>query len=59
MLQKGYFLVKIRKTVNIYLWGETKEELTELLEKGMSIVPYYKDGEKSYIEANGKLIRIK
>lgn len=64
MTQKGYMLIKLLKTVNIYLWAETREELEEELTymgrkaKGCMIVPYYKDGTKAFLRVDDKLLRI-
>ena len=43
MMQNGYFLIKRTKSVTLYLWAETEEELLPALKPGMEIVPYYKD----------------
>lgn len=62
MKQHGYMLVKMRKTLNIYLWAETIDELTEgMTEKELSkyqIVPYFEDGKKQYVKFDDKLLRI-
>ncbi len=62
MKQHGYFLVKMAKTLNLYLWAKTVEELTEgMTEKELKkyeIVPSFKDGSKDYIEYKGKMLRI-
>ena len=43
MKQNGYFLIKRTKSITLYLWGETEEELLPAFKPGMEIVPYYKD----------------
>lgn len=62
MIQKGYMLVQMMKTLNIYLWAETVEDLTkDLTEKELKqykVVPYYKDGNKEYIKYSDKMYRI-
>ena len=60
MEQDGYMLIKVRKTINIYLWAETPEELVEpgYDKPPYQIVPYYKDGEKRYLKIDGKFVRI-
>lgn len=59
MKQDGYFLIKVRKSINLYLWGETKEELEDMMKSGMEIVPYYKDGSKAFLKIDNKLVRIR
>lgn len=60
MKQTGYFLIKMKKTLNLYLWSEDKEDLEEVKEKGMEIVPCYKDeAGKEYIKYNDQLIQLK
>lgn len=63
----GYMLVKLLKTFNLYLWAETREELEEELKalteeghntKKMQIVPYYKNGNKAYVEIDNQLLRV-
>lgn len=65
MTQNGYMLIKLLKTVNIYLWAQTREELEEELnyltlqgKRGFMIVPYYKDGTKAFLRVDDKLLRI-
>lgn len=63
MEQNGYMLIKILKTVNIYLWAKTREELEGELQylkstKGYRIVPYFKDGNKCFLKVDNQLLRI-
>lgn len=59
MEQNGYFLIKVLKRVNLYLWSEDKSELESAKKKGMQIVRAFKDENNySYIELDGELLRI-
>ena len=48
MMQNGYFLIKRTKSIILYLWAETEEELMSAFEEGMEIVPYYKDENSNF-----------
>ena len=43
MKHDGYFLIQRAKSLTLYLWAETEEELMSAFKEGMEIVPYYKD----------------
>ena len=65
MTQHGFMIIKILKTVNIYLWAQTREELEENMRdlkldprKGYRIVPLFKDGEKEFLKVDNKYLRI-
>ena len=58
MKSNGFYLVKICKTVNLYLWSKDRSDLEDVFENGMQIVPAFKDGSKEYIEVDSKLLRI-
>ena len=48
MMQNGYFLIKRTKSITLYLWAETEEELLPAFKPGMEIVPYYKDENSNF-----------
>lgn len=66
LTRHGYFLIKIRKCINLYLWGETVEDLFKYdskdnypESKGWKVVPYFKSPDrKEYLEIDGKMVRI-
>lgn len=62
MKQHGYMIIKVRKTITCYLWGNTIEELEEWLDdpelKGCQIAKFFKDGKKEFLEIDGQLHRI-
>lgn len=59
MKPNGYFLIKILKRVNLYLWSMDKSELESSMKKGMQIVEAFKDDNGfAYIKVNDELLRI-
>lgn len=59
MIQNGYFLISVKKSITLLLWADTAEELEpDCNKEGRSIVPYYKDGNKEYLKIDNKLVRI-
>ena len=64
--KSGYFLIKIRKCINLYLWAETEDELFKYssrdkypASKGWKVVENYKDDEgKCYLKIDEKLVCI-
>ena len=60
MKQNGYFLIKRLKSINLYLWAETEEELLPALKAGMEIVPHYKDESmnRCYLKIDDTFVRI-
>ena len=67
MKMLGYMIVKIRKTVNICLFADNKDDIEEMLSdlkatgtntNGMQIVPLYEKDNKRYIQTGDKLLRI-
>lgn len=59
MKLEGYMLVKMLKTLNIYLFSTIKEDLLDYVGGGRIIAEYYTDGSKKMIKMpDGKLLRI-
>ena len=58
MKQNGYFLIKIKKTINLLLWAKTEDELKDMCKKDCMIVPYFKDNDHGYILVDNKRIAI-
>lgn len=64
--QYGFFLIKLRKCVNLHLWAETEDELFKYDDrknypesKGWRVAPFFKGDGKEYLQIDGKLVRIK
>ena len=68
LIQNGFFLVKVRKCVNLYAWAETEDELFKYTSrseypasKGWKVAAHFKEknGTKEYLQIDGKLVRTK